>query len=279
MSIADKLTTIADNQQKVYDTGYEKGNQTGYDAGRNDEWSDFWDAFQDYGKRTRYLGAFSGWTTDAFRPKYDITFPGVRSDLEAHNLFAASKITGSLTEILDKYGVKIDFSNLTNIHEIFSNCSFSEITLYAPKAKSGYGPFGWSQKLETINLTLSDDFEYSSTFAACHKLKNLTIGNKITKKGFDVQHATELSKESILGKEATEEQIETGTNLVLLKDKYYYGGIFGALSDTTTALTVTLSKTAVNNAFETAKGNADGSTSEEWAALIATKQNWTISLV
>lgn len=254
MTIAENLKEIHNNVQKVYDTGYEKGNQTGYDAGRNDEWSDFWDAFQDYGKRTRYLGAFSGWTTDAFRPKYDITFPGVRSDLEAHNLFGASKITGSLTEILDKYGVKIDFSNLTTIHEIFSNCSFSEITLYAPKAKNGYGPFGWSQKLETINLTLSDDFEYSSTFAACHKLKNLTIGNKITKKGFDVQHATELSKDSIIS-------------------------IINALSDTTTALTVTLSKTAVNNAFETAEGNADGSTSEEWAALIATKQNWTISLV
>lgn len=254
MSIADKLTTIADNQQKVYDTGYEKGNQTGYDAGRNDEWSDFWDSFQDYGKRTRYLGAFSGWTTDAFRPKYDITFPGVRSDLEAHNLFAASKITGSLTEILDKYGVKIDFSNLTNIHEIFSNCSFSEITLYAPKAKSGYGPFGWSQKLETLTVTLSDDFAWEAFIQEAQKLTNFTLNSKITKKGFNVQWSPKLSKESIIS-------------------------IINALSDTTTALTVTLSKTAVNNAFETAKGNADGSTSEEWAALIATKQNWTISLV
>ena len=80
------------------------------------------------------------------------------------------------------------------------------------------------------------------------------MGSKITKNGFDVQWSTELSKESIIS-------------------------IINALSDTTTALTVTLSKTAVNNAFETAKGNADGSTSEEWAALIATKQNWTISLV
>ena len=54
--------------------------------------------------------------------------------------------------------------------------------------------------------------------------------------------------------------------------------IINALSSTTSGLTVTLSKTAVNTAFETESGGADGSTSQEWLALATTKSNWTISL-
>ena len=54
--------------------------------------------------------------------------------------------------------------------------------------------------------------------------------------------------------------------------------VINALSTTTTGLTVTLSKTAVNKAFETSEGAADGSTSAEWLALVATRSNWTIAL-
>jgi hypothetical protein len=45
--------------------------------------------------------------------------------------------------------------------------------------------------------------------------------------------------------------------------------IINALSSTTSGLTVTISKTAKEAVF----------TTEEWATLIATKPNWTISLV
>ena len=55
--------------------------------------------------------------------------------------------------------------------------------------------------------------------------------------------------------------------------------VFNALSDTITGMTLTLKLLAVNTAFETSEGAADGSTSEEWNTLIATKSNWTISLV
>jgi hypothetical protein len=55
--------------------------------------------------------------------------------------------------------------------------------------------------------------------------------------------------------------------------------IVNALSTTTTGLFVTLRKDAVNKAFETSEGAMDGSTSDEWLALAATKANWTISLI
>lgn len=54
--------------------------------------------------------------------------------------------------------------------------------------------------------------------------------------------------------------------------------VINALSTTTSGLTVTFSKTAVNKAFETTEGANDGSTSAEWLALVATRSNWTIAL-
>jgi hypothetical protein len=42
---------------------------------------------------------------------------------------------------------------------------------------------------------------------------------------------------------------------------------------------VTFSLVAINTAFETASGVADGSASQEWLELSNTKSNWTISLV
>lgn len=45
--------------------------------------------------------------------------------------------------------------------------------------------------------------------------------------------------------------------------------VFGALSNITSGLTITLSQTAKQNAF----------TDQQWSDLVATKPNWTISLV
>ena len=55
--------------------------------------------------------------------------------------------------------------------------------------------------------------------------------------------------------------------------------IMSCLSDDVTGKSLTIPVAAVNTAFETSSGAADGSTSTEWAELIATKPNWTISLV
>lgn len=61
MSIADKLTTIAENVPKVYD------------AGKKSQYDEFWDAYQNYGNRTVYAYRFAGnWASALFRPKYPI---------------------------------------------------------------------------------------------------------------------------------------------------------------------------------------------------------------
>ena len=88
---------------------------------------------------------------------------------------------------------------------------------------------------------------FSSTFKSCFALEELGISGTIARNGLDLRDSTLLNKSSI-------EKIIT------------------CLSSTTSDLSVTLSKTAVDNAFE------DGSTGNEWLNLIATKSNWTISL-
>lgn len=55
--------------------------------------------------------------------------------------------------------------------------------------------------------------------------------------------------------------------------------VFNVMSTTTSGLTFSLFKSAVNREFETSEGARDGITSSEWLNLIATRNNWTISLV
>lgn len=84
MSIAEKLTTIAENQQRVYDAGYAKGQaeggggnyDEGYEDGQKAEYDRFWDLFQNYGKRSHYAYAFAynGWTDENYNPKYPIDY-------------------------------------------------------------------------------------------------------------------------------------------------------------------------------------------------------------
>ena len=70
MSISDKLTTIAENEQKIYNKGYNDGREQGGDS----YYDEFWDAYQEKGNRQQYYKAFSGtaWTKNTFKPKYPI---------------------------------------------------------------------------------------------------------------------------------------------------------------------------------------------------------------
>lgn len=90
-------------------------------------------------------------------------------------------------------------------------------------------------------------YAFTNAFNNCTALEELTLSgtyNSRTKDPLDLHWSTKLNKASITS-------------------------VINALSTTTSGLSVTFSQTAVNNAF----------TSDEWSALIATKQNWTISLV
>ena len=116
--------------------------------------------------------------------------------------------------------------------------------------------FGYATSLHTIDkLILAQDGSqtFTSTFSTMIALENIEIEGTIGKNGFSLSQSQKLSKKSLIS-------------------------VVEHLSTTTSGLSVSLSKNAVNKAFETSVGANDGTTSTEWLALIGKKSNWTISL-
>lgn len=87
----------------------------------------------------------------------------------------------------------------------------------------------------------------STVFQNCVALEEIEFSGELARSGLDLHWSTKLTRESIIS-------------------------VINVLSSTTSGLTVTLPKTAVDNAFD------GGSTGYDWLNLIATKSNWTISL-
>ncbi|MBQ7340895.1 MAG: hypothetical protein IJW41_01840 [Oscillospiraceae bacterium] len=209
----------------------------------------FWDAYQENGNRTNYESAFQGdgWTDETFAPKYDIAPQDAMGGIR---MFYKTRIT-DIQKILEDRGLTLDTSKVA-LMQTFQRSQILRVgTIDMRKcAYSGYADSAFADStIETIDkLSVIASVQFSNnTFKSCANLKNLTIEGVIGKSGFDVRWSVNLSKASIIS-------------------------IIGALSATTSGLTVTLSATAVTNAF--------GSTSaDQWTALVATKPNWTISLV
>jgi hypothetical protein len=265
MTIAEKLTKIADNEQKVYDAGYERGYHDGeivgggsYDEafaeGKQAEYDAFWKAYQNNGTRDNYqYGAFGGdgWVDELFKPKYKIKAK------YNYQMFYGCR----LTEILD-----IDFSEASDMQSTFSVCYYLEHIgeIAAIKSKNNKSAFHACKKLKTIDkLIVNSAATFDSTFYQCEALENITIEGEI---GNDInfQWSTKLKAASI-------------------------ESIVNHLSDTVSGKTLTLSKTAADTAFPCWYENENGEwvnvgcgANGEWLELIAPKVEngkWIIDLV
>lgn len=108
MSIATKLVTIAENEQKVYA------------AGQKAEYDRFWDNVQNYGNRTSYINGFSGasWNDKTYNPKYPIVCNSLN---DANNLFLYN---GGITDI--KVSVELRGTNTQNA---FANLHIQRVPL------------------------------------------------------------------------------------------------------------------------------------------------------
>ncbi len=214
--------------------------------GMQTEYDRFWDSYQSNGEKTAYNYAFSyaHWNDETYKPKYKPT------PVNASYMFTNTRITDTK--------IDVDFSNATNMNYCFLGAYYVKHigTVDTRKAKNSITQlFAYCRALKTIDkLILLDDGSqtFSSFFLENNALQNIVIegviGNSIS-----FQYSP-LSKESITS-------------------------VVNSLSSTASGKTATFKLSAVNTAFETAPGVADGSTSEEFAALAATKTNWTITMV
>lgn len=121
-------------------------------------------------------------------------------------------------------------------------------------ANSGGAAFYSCPNLKIIRkLIVTEDTIFTNMFYTTYNIERIIIEGTIAK-DFNIGSGNDgLDKESIVS-------------------------IMTALSDTATDKTCGISLEAVNSAFETEEGLADGNTSEEWLALVNAKTNWTITL-
>lgn len=243
------FTTIAENEQKVYD------------AGKQAEYDKFWDNFQNKGKRVAYNYGFggSGWNVNNFYPKYDMQ-PTVGASMFCFCIGGveggSSGIYVDLPERLEECGVTLDFSKCTSMTNMFHYSYFTRIGVVdtASCTSDLNSTFGYLQRCTTIDKIISyEHTRYAGTFQYSYKLVHVIIEGVIARSGFNIKWATGLDKESITS-------------------------IMVALSTTTSELTVTLPKTAVNNAFgidiDDPTTYPEGS---EFYELRHSRDNWTIN--
>lgn len=228
-----------------------------YEAGKKAEWSEFWDTFQNYGKRTNYYFAFSTevsntWNDKNFKPKYDMTPTNM-------NRFMRRNGVTNLEEILEKQGVVLDTSKCTTLQLAFGDSINLTVlpTIDISSATGSYGTdaiFSYAQKLHTIRkLIVAEYITFPNTFNACNSLKNIIIEGVIGRSlSFSYSPLTVESMKSIIS---------------CLKD---YAG-------TSNEYTYTITFKA--SAFETLE--AEGATAEyngvacTWAELIDNKK-WNL---
>lgn len=245
MSIAEKLTTIAENMQEVYrsgrasglDEGYLQGYEDGSLNGKQAEHDRFWNDFFQDGNLVDMTSAFSGtgWNGNTLKPNR------VLKPKNASYMFSRNTVKGSLKDLLTNCGSGLDTSECTNHSYMFySSSGITEIPHIDLSKSTNTTAFLYdATALEKAELTFSENTPIASNAFVCKSLIYLIVHGTIAK-SIDLGRSTKLSRDS-------------------------FCSVFNAMSLTVTGQTLTVSRTAVNAAF----------TEEEWNTLTATRPNWT----
>ncbi len=188
-SIADKLSAVADNVARVFD------------AGKAAQYNNFWDILQQNGNRTEYLGVFSGWNDEIFKPKYTLT------EVETLRMAFYSSLITQLGK--EKIGGETISVNTGDFYQTFTWSSYLksvDVVLDASKTKS-YTAFNQAFRgcyaLETVKKIIPPavsvgNSAFNIAFQSCAKLKNITFGGTILDTGLDFKDCPLLTKESLL---------------------------------------------------------------------------------
>ena len=218
-------------------------------------YNEFWDSYQDKGSRTNYQYGFSGWRDENLYPKYDIV---LGNGYHGAYMFYDCRCE-DLTQRFEDCGITFDTSKCGDIYQMFGAFRGKRVPRIDCSSSMTYNRgaqylFANVYNLETVDaLVLKENTSLTGTFNNCKTLKNITIEGTIGQT-LDMKSCSVLTKNSIIS-------------------------VINALSTNTNALSVTFSLQAVDFAFETSSNAGDGSFTNEWKALIATKSNWNISLV
>lgn len=237
-----------------------------YEAGQQYTSDEFWNIITKHGTRLSYQGAFCQWDVEYVRPiiggqplKIQPISSGSANQTFSHNL--------SLKAIESKY---FDFSKIQNgvssansfgYYYTWYNCRTLVEVQDIGIGKEIYLPayvYTWANcyELKYIRgMKFDENTKFDNAFTNCNALEELVIneGSVIGQSGFNLKSSKKLSKASI-------------------------ENVFEALSTETSGLSITLSKTAVNDAFGI---NVSDPTTfpegSEYYNLLNSRRNWTIN--
>jgi hypothetical protein len=342
--ISANNSTIAENEQKVFDAGYEKGLNDG--SGINPEWTDWrWFSYEnnrnDLVLKLKYDDTANGIDFSDFCLRSDkLTYiPDINTSkgkyfsnafYSCHELIKSPNIdTSEGLEFDYMYNCcckmietpKLNTSMGKNFKYQYWNCQVMKDPL-EQDVFNGQDFEGFMfncyavPKITMKNMTTSTVKNAVGMFAGCRAAKEISgavmgenggaawmfrgCGVVQSIKGFGINpsakkgttDSTVIPKEVDVWQETFEwcnELVELemigenkydGLNLKYSKklNKASVENVVNTLSKNTTGVKVTISKTAVNKAFETSVGANNGSTSAEWEALKNSKSNWIINL-
>lgn len=205
------------------------------------------------------------------------------------NLFGASKVELTLPKAISFNNMFKPTYETSDEHAAAANTTVEELIVHCPNPITGI------QQIFSLHNAATDhtlkkitfDVDFSKITHIGYAFKNLYAleiidGNPIylgsltgnapeflngCPKLKTIRFAGLLQQNLNIGKSCTELSKESLNSLI------------SCLSDTVTGKTITLPLGAVNSAFETSTGAADGSSSTEWTAIVDSHSNWTISLI
>lgn len=248
MTISEKLSKIAENEEKVFD------------AGKKSQYDEFWDAFQENGTKKNYDYTFygRGWNNTTFNPKYDIVPDRVMYAFAFLNKDAVGGRKEKKVDIaaaLERNNVKLDFRLMEggNGAGMFYQAGISHLPELNTEKMATFPNFFAHSEVEKIDkMTVNENAIFPGTFLRCYYLSGITMAGCIGN-DFDISPSGILTKQSIKS-------------------------VVDTLSATAEGKTVTLSKTAVNRAFhidvDDEETYPEGS---EYYKLRNSKPNWTFS--
>ena len=263
----------AQGEDKGYLTGYDSGSSVGYNRGYADgeqigladgkqaEYDAFWNSYQDNGKRLCgiYLFAGYGWNSENYKPKWKPKILAEKYPNYSTSMFERFDNIQKKSPLGINEG-DIDFSEATVLEGTFRNANVAKVEMdcVPPNLTKMTGTFQMNgistHTLTILKLGVNAKTSFDTECFRCGALSDISfIEGSVIGKAISFYHCAKLTKQSI-------------------------NNVFRVLSLDVTGKTLTLSGVAVDKAFEESSGNNDGASTQEWATLIATKPNWTISL-
>ncbi len=218
MSIAEKLTAIAENEQSVYE------------AGQTAEWKELWDGLQSYGERTEYdrfciaknfIIKDKGEPYWNFYPKYDLNITRAPAMFRAFNNENSSALYPSvqidLTERLNSLGVRLNTSNATDLSMMFYMCQgLTRVPFLDLTSATNLNSFIGYTSITTIDgIRSSETTNWASNSFSSYCSLQHCIFSGIIAKSLNLSK-TQLDYESLVSiKNCLKDVSEAGTTLTL----------------------------------------------------------------